>query len=130
MRSAQIENGVVINFAEVAGFVGEFIDPLDAQLGAAWDGSNFKNPPLPEPVVPQTVSPRQIRMALSRTPYHGTTLRAAVEAAVDASDQDTQDWYERATIFERQLPVVLAMGVALGVTSEELDRLWILADTL
>ena len=89
-------------------------------------------PPVVVPVVIvlQSVSPRQIRMALSRTPYHATTLRAAVESAVAASDQDTKDWYEQSTLFERQRPVVIGMGVALGVSPVDLDNLWILAATL
>ena len=77
------------------------------------------------PPVPDSVSPRQIRQALTRL-----GLRNAVEAAVAAGDQDTKDWYEFATQFERKNPHVLAMGVALGVTSDQLDALWVLAGSL
>lgn len=85
---------------------------------------------VPVIVVPTPVSPRQIRMAMSRTPYGGTTLRVAVESAVAASNQDTKDWYEQSTLFDRMNPVTIAMGVALGVSSKQLDDLWILADSL
>ena len=75
--------------------------------------------------VPASVSPRQIRQALTRS-----SLRAPVESAIAASDQDTKDWYAYATEFQRDNPHVAAMGAALGVTSDQLDQLWILAGSL
>jgi hypothetical protein len=75
--------------------------------------------------VPKSVSPRQIRQALTRA-----GLRTSVEAAVAAGDQDTKDWYEFATQFERSSPIVAALGAALSVTDVQLDALWTLAGTL
>lgn len=88
---------------------------------------DYVAPPKPPVVVPvpQSVSPRQIRQALSRA-----GLRASVEAAVAAGDQDTKDWYEFATAFERSNPHILAMAQALGVTDAQLDGLFISAGTL
>lgn len=86
------------------------------------------NTPLPaDPVVIQipAISPRQIRQALTRA-----GLRAAVDAAVAAGDQDLQDWYEFSTAFERVNPQVEAMGAALGVSAESLDDLWALGASL
>ena len=76
-------------------------------------------------VVPESVTPRQIRQALTRA-----GLRASVEAAVVAGDQDTKDWYEFATEFRRDSPVVAALAAGLGVTAPQLDDLWRLAATL
>lgn len=89
------------------------------------DTIQWPDPPAPPAVVPQSVSPRQIRQALTRA-----GLRASVEAAVAAGDQDTKDWYEFATFFERSNPVVAALGAALNVSDAQLDNLWILAATL
>jgi len=75
--------------------------------------------------VPATVSPRQIRQALTRA-----GLRTAVEAAVAAGDQDTKDWYEFATEFHRASTVVAELAAALNVDSEQLDDLWVLAASL
>ena len=75
--------------------------------------------------IPASVSPRQIRQALS-----AVGLRTGVEAAVAASDQDTKDWYAYITTFERNHAMVAAMGVALGVSVLDLDNLWTLARTL
>jgi hypothetical protein len=72
-----------------------------------------------------SASPRQIRMALTRA-----GLRAQVEAAVAAGDQDLKDWWEFATTFERDNAQVTAMGLALGQTEAQLDALWQLAATL
>lgn len=72
-----------------------------------------------------TASPRQIRQALTIA-----GLRASVEAAVAASDQDTKDWWEFATVFERNHAKVVAMTAALGVTEKQADDLWLLAASL
>lgn len=77
----------------------------------------------PEPIAP--ISPRQVRMALSRA-----GLRTAVEAAVAAGDQDLKDWYEFSTAFERLNPQVVAMGEALSVSPASLDDLWTLGESL
>lgn len=75
--------------------------------------------------VPESVSPRQIRQALSRA-----DLRQSVETTIAAGDQDTRDWYEYATAFERTNSHVIAMGNLLGVSDSQLDDLWRLAGTL
>ena len=74
---------------------------------------------------PIPISPRQIRMALTRV-----DLRAQVEGAVAAGDQDLKDWWEFSTIFERENLQVEAMAAALGVTSEQVDDIWKLGATL
>lgn len=57
MRAAQLdENSIVINYAEVAGFTEQFIDPLDSVLGAFWNGTSFENPIPPPPQAPDATS--------------------------------------------------------------------------
>lgn len=77
----------------------------------------------PSPI--QDVTPRQIRMALSRA-----GLRTSVEAAVAAGSQDLKDWYEFSTSFQRNQPLVVQMGIDLGQSPAQLDALWQLAATL
>jgi hypothetical protein len=79
--------------------------------------------PLPDPIA--DISPRQMRMALTRA-----GLREAVEGAVAAGSQDIKDWYEFSTTFERNNEQVVELGAALGVTKEQLDGLWALGATL
>ena len=76
-------------------------------------------------VVYPTLTPRQIRMALTRA-----GLRDEVEAAVAAGDQDIKDWWEFSTAFERNHPEVLAMQAALSVSNSTLDALWALGASL
>ncbi len=85
---------------------------------------------VPEPSPPQAlpilvVSPRQIRQALT-----ATGLRTAVEAAVVAGTQDLQDWWEFATAFEEDHPMVVGMGQQLGQSPEQLHQLFQLASGL
>lgn len=75
--------------------------------------------------VPQQVTPRQIRQALTQA-----GLRDAVEYAVSQSSQDVKDWWEYSTVFERQNPQVIGMAAALGVSDSQVDDLWRLGDTL
>ena len=79
--------------------------------------------PQPAPIAP--ISPRQIRQVLTKT-----GLRAAVEGAVAAGDQDLKDWWEFSTTFERLNPQVVAMGAALGQSDAHLDSLWALGASL
>lgn len=79
-----------------------------------------------EPVaVPESVSPRQIRQALT-----AAGLRARVETAVSIGDQDLKDWWEFSNVFERAHPMVIGMAGGLGVTKGQLDNLFIIADSL
>ena len=84
---------------------------------------------LPAPLVfaPESVSvsPRQIRLALT-----ATGLCTTVENAVKAGSQDLKDWWEYALEIERHHPLIEAMGAALGKSSDDLDNLWRLAATL
>ena len=89
------------------------------------DDSLAPPPPVPPTPVPSEVSPRQIRQALT-----AMALRDPVEYAVSQSDQDTKDWWEFATTFERAHPMVAGMAQALGVSEQQLDQLFILAGSL
>jgi hypothetical protein len=75
--------------------------------------------------IPYAVSPRQIRQGLT-----AVGLRASVEAAIAVANQDTKDWYEFATTFERNNPLVLTLATALNVTERQLDDLWTYSGSL
>lgn len=93
----------------------------EAEYLAALEGADLSEP-VPAPV---SVTPRQIRQALTQA-----GLRNAVEAAVAAADQDTKDWWAASTAFERTHPRVQAMAAALGVSDAQLEALWTLAASL
>ena len=93
-----------------------------ADVLAAYDAHD---PSAELPVIAPSVSPRQIRQALT-----ATGLRDQVEYAVTQGTQDLKDCYEYSTEFERDNAQVTAMGQALGVSDAQLDDLWALAATL
>lgn len=76
-------------------------------------------------VVPEIISPRQFRQSLTHFGF-----RPNVETAIGAADQDTKDWYQFATQFERNHPKVLAMAQAMGYTSVQIDQVWTYGATL
>lgn len=73
-------------------------------------------------IIPQSVTPRQIRLALTQL-----GLRTAVEQAVAASTQDVKDTWEFSTECRIDDPLVIQFGQMLGIN---LNALFILADTL
>lgn len=109
---------------------GDGVSRMSMLASAVPEGEDILPFVAPPAAVPATVSPRQIRQALNRVPFGAGTLRQAVEAAVAGGDQDTRDWWEFATEFERQHPKVVAMGQGLGVSAADMDDLWILAGSL
>jgi hypothetical protein len=104
-------------------------DPANTDYAAYLQWLSAGNTPEPADIPPPPpiadISPRQIRMALSRA-----GLREAVEVAVAGGSQDLKDWYEFSTTFERNNAQVTAMGAALGVNDQALDGLWALGETL
>lgn len=94
------------------------------------NGDKFEEPAIQCPAEPiqifpvslPSISPRQIRQALTKV-----GMRSAVEQAVAAASQDTKDWWEFATQFERDNTEVIAMGIVLGQTTEQLDKIWTMA---
>jgi hypothetical protein len=119
--------GVIQATLETAGAMPAGYIPIDSHDKIGWryiDGEFF--PPLhPPPATITSVTRRQFKQGLTRI-----GLRAAVEAAIAAADQDTKDWYADSLNFERSNPVMNGMAVALGKTPEDIDNLFRLAATL
>ena len=74
--------------------------------------------------VPAKLTPRQFKQGLTLI-----GVRAAVEAAVEAADQDTKDWYRESTTFERDNAVMNSMAAALGKTPDDIDNLFRLMES-
>lgn len=85
------------------------------------EGNLIESREMPDAPVPQTISPRQIRQALTKYGY-----RTAVESAITATtDQDLKDWWHYATEFDRNHPQVQALATSLGYTAAQIDQVWI-----
>lgn len=94
------------------------------------------NSHLPSLDVPEAVGPAQLRIALRRKyGITSTQLEASVEAFIaslsDANDRaDAQDLWTYATLIQRSHPLVSAIGMALGLTSRQIDETFVLAGTI
>lgn len=76
------------------------------------------------PVVPQSVTPYQARMAL-----HNAGMLPAVEAlmAHPETDQAARLAWEYATVVERHSPFIAVLSPALGLSDQQIDNLFIAA---
>jgi hypothetical protein len=74
------------------------------------------------PVVPASVTPRQVRLLLLQQ-----GLLANVESLIASSDQATKITWEFASEFKRNDPLLLALAQQLGLTSEQIDAFFIAA---
>jgi hypothetical protein len=129
------ENDRAINFAVVTN-----VDDLEGvrtapaedsgSIGDLWDGVQFVPPESSPPAVPTTITRRQARQKLLLA-----GLLDAVEPAINAIADATErglamiEWQD-AQEFMRQRPLVIAIGAALGLSSAELDTLFIEASAL
>lgn len=78
-----------------------------------------------------TINAWQLRRALNTTPHNGSTLRAAVEAAVAATDsQDIKDGYNFAPYFNSDEPLTIGLGAQLGLDESAVYALFELGETL
>lgn len=74
------------------------------------------------PVVPASVTPRQVRLLLL-----AQNLLPQVEALIASSDEATKITWAYASEFRRTDPLLLALAGQLGLTSEQVDEFFIAA---
>ncbi len=115
---------IPMHVAEGAALITVTTLPNDYISGKYQYDNGFVPVIVPMPI-PKSISPRQIRQALTRV-----GLRNAVELAVSSGDQDTKDWWEFSTEFLRDHSEVLKVQQGLGKTDDEVDSIWKLAGTL
>lgn len=97
--------------------------------GEAWQVEDVPAPADPEPTVPSVVTMRQARLAL-----HAAGMLTQVDAAIDALPEPPRteariEWDFSSTV-ERNKPFVAMIGQALGLSSEDMDALFIQAAAL
>lgn len=88
----------------------------------------FKTSPEPviTPVVPQTITARQIRMWLVLHGYSLKQVEEAIQAIEDLKQRElvSIEW-EFAPYVERNHPMVISIASALGMTEEDIDQAFI-----
>lgn len=84
------------------------------------------NTPLPSdppaPVIPASVTPRQVRLLLLQQ-----GLLSQVEALIASSDEATKITWAYASEFKRNDPLLEALATQLGLTSQQVDQFFIAA---
>lgn len=122
-RMAVIQNGIVVNIIEANdGFSvpGCSLVPSDtAGMGDSYANGTFARPAT-SVVVPEEVTDLQARLALI-----AADKLAAVEAVVAAADPATKAWFDRALTWRRDSAFIAALAPSLGLTSEQIDALFI-----
>ena len=87
-----------------------------------YDGATIRLLDADPAAVPQSVTPAQAKIALSRA-----GKLAAVEAVVSAAGGETKIWWDEALSFDRANPAIAAMGAAVGMTPADIDALFVAA---
>lgn len=126
-KFAVIENGVVTNIVIAdSPMFDNWIDANGCSIGDLWDGVSFI-PAQPEPAkVPQSVTMRQARLALLQAGKL-STVNAAIAAMGGAQGEAARIEWEFSNEVQRGQPLVAALAPVLGMTSEQLDQLFITA---
>jgi len=68
-----------------------------------------------------------VTRAQGRLALHRTGLLPQIEAVIAQADMEARIWYEDAQTWERDHPVVIQLGQALGLTSDQIDQLFLSA---
>jgi hypothetical protein len=95
------------------------------EIGDLYDGSVFSKEILIKKIAP--ISPRQIRMVLLSMGITESMVDAQIEALESPEREQSMIAWKFSTSYERQIPMVSLIGSSLGLTSEQLDLIWISA---
>jgi hypothetical protein len=96
----------------------------------SWEVKSIPDQPEPpSPTVPISITPRQGMLMLSRA-----GLLASVNAAIDAIEgqpgEEARIDFERANEWRRDWPLINALASGIGLTSEQIDQMFITAALL
>ncbi len=92
--------------------------------------NDFNNVPNTVKVAIPTVTPRQIRIALVISGFSLETIETVINALPEPDRSIAKITWEYSTEIQRNNPLLSAMAPALGLTSAQIDGLFILAVTL
>lgn len=110
-----------------ASYAEQFIEVPDAAYnGCLWDGQTVSDAPAPTipPGVPQSITPRQARLALLGAGLLETVQTAFAEISEPQRTAAQIEWDYALTI-ERGSPLVAKMAAALGMTDGQVDALFV-----
>lgn len=125
MKSAKIENGKVVNI--VLGSLPDYIECDDSvAIGDLYSNGVFSKPPPAPTPVPEAVTMRQARIALLQAGKLAT-VNSTIAAMPGVQGDAARIEWEFSSEVKRNQPLVLALAPVLGMTSGEIDQLFITA---
>jgi len=134
MKAAIIRDSIVINIAKIddvsfAESQGWIVSDT-ARIGDLYENGEFITPE-PEPTpVPSSISRRQAKQQLAIDGFL-SSVQPAIDAIEDpAQQQFIQIYWDDATTFERDNKELVSLAEALGLSSEQLDEMFIKASRL
>ncbi len=116
-----VSDTVIIREADSA-FIPRDPANTDWQAYQAWLAAGNAPNPAPPSAVQKSVTRLQGRLALN-----AAGLLTKVETAVAAADVPTQIWYADAQNWDRNDPILAQLAAALGLTSDQVDALFVQA---
>ena len=112
--------------AGIAGYE-RYVSPVNTTIK---DGViTFTPPPLKKTPVPQSISPRQARLALIRAGMYDI-VEQALAGMEGAEGQMAKVTWEYATEVKRDDPLLLQLTTSLGMSGEQVDQLFMAAVAL
>lgn len=132
MRAHVIDNGVVVNTVEVAAL--DVLPGLVAAsgnegIGWGYDGQDFTAPTQAPAIVPQEITMRQARLALLDIGLLAN-VQTAINTLPEPDKTKAQIEWEYSNALQRNNPFVTTLGTALGLSSDDIDNLFITASGL
>lgn len=131
MRAHVIENGMVVNtiLVESLDFLPNLVDSSNGgKIGDLWDGENFTTPE-PTTSAPESITPRQGMLILSRynllTPVQSALANMEGQEGVEARID-----FERANEWKRDWPLLIGMATQFGLSSAQIDQMFVEASQL
>ena len=129
MRAHIIENGIVTNTIEVNSLdvIPGLVEATDGGIGWNYADGVFSAPVVPEPVpvVPESVTMRQARLALL-----AADLLDDVDTMIQSIGRAAAITWEFATEVQRNNELVIAVLTSKGFTENQIDDLFVSADKL
>lgn len=102
---------------------------LDRETGEVVGGEWVSTGVPPPPEVPSEVTMRQAKLALLRAGYL-TTVNQAIAAMPGVEGEAARIEWEYSSVMCRDKPFVQAIGQVVGLTSEQIDNLFIAASRI
>lgn len=132
-KFAVVENGVVTNVIiaddDFAQSIGAILSGDSVSIGDSWNGVSFIKAPEASVDVPKSVTMRQARLALLQSGKLSAVNSALAGMAGVQGEAARIEW-EFSNEVQRAQPLVAALAPILGMTSAELDQLFITAARL